>query len=180
MLRLRLARSGRRNQPKYRIVVAEKTEKLNGKVVATVGHYIPTGTEKTLVIDKEAITAWIAKGVIASNTVAKLLNTQGFKLAVEMAPVRPAKKAPKEEPVAAAPAPAAEAAPAEATVSEEMPAEAPAEEVKSEEPVVEEAPAEEVVAEAPAAEEPAAEEASAVDTAAETPETSETSDSPAE
>jgi small subunit ribosomal protein S16 len=173
LLRLRLSRTGRRNQPKYRLVVAEKSEKLDGKVVATVGYYIPTGVEKILKIDKEAVTGWLAKGVIASNTVAKLLNTQGFSLPVEMAPVRPAKKAPKEEPVKAPSAEplatgeekveeAAEEVVKEEEVAEPTPAEeAPAEEAPAEEaaPVVEETPVEPASAseEASSGEQPTAE-----------------------
>jgi ribosomal protein S16 len=128
--------------------VAEKTEKLNGKVVDTVGHYIPTGAEKIIVIDKEAVERWLSKGVLPSNTVAKLLNTQGFKLPVETSPERPAKKVSKEEP---AKAPVAEAtAEGEAVVTEAV-TETPTEETPAE--MVEEAvEPTEVVEEAPVVE----------------------------
>ncbi len=161
MLVIRLSRVGRKNQPKYRLVVQEQRDKLNGNAIDTVGHYNPTDQGKTLVIQKESIEKWISQGAQPSNTVSKLLNREGFNLPViQNAPRKPRKEAPAEAaPAAAAPvaevvegeaAPeATEEAPVEeAPVAEEIPVEAAAEE-----PVAEEAPpAEEAVAEAPAEE----------------------------
>ncbi len=155
MLVLRLARTGRRNQPKYRLVVAEHSKPLDGKVVEVVGHYNPTDHDKPFVIDKEAISAWLGKGATPSNTVAKLLNKEGFNLPVHERPVRPARKAPKERVVPAPKAPEGEIETApppptipgeapvseEAPVTEEAPVEAPVEEAPAE-PVVEAAPTE--------------------------------------
>ena len=160
MLVIRLARTGRRNQPKFRLTVAEHSKPVDGKVVEVVGHYNPTVLDKAqaFVVNKEAVEAWLAKGAKPSNTVSRLLNTYaGFSLAVEQRPARKPKKAPAEP---AAPAPAAvEEAPAEqpAVADEEAPATeadvAPATETTSEEPVS----TEEVATETPeaASDEPA-------------------------
>jgi len=160
LLVLRLARTGRRNQPKYRLVVAENSKPLDGKVVEVVGHYNPTDPNKPLVIEKEVISAWLGKGAMPSNTVAKLLNKEGFNLPVHQHPVRPAKKAPKGE--------AAPAAPAADLPSEAITEEAPKEELAA---VTEEAAPEavsEAVSETPVEEVPVE---SVVETASEAPAT---------
>lgn len=72
MLRIRLSRTGRRNQPKFRVVVAEKSRSIKGKFIEILGYYIPTG-EKIFHVNKEAILKWIARGAHPSNTVATLL-----------------------------------------------------------------------------------------------------------
>ena len=45
VLRIRLTRVGRRNQPKYRIVVAEHARPVKGKFLDILGHYNPQSTE---------------------------------------------------------------------------------------------------------------------------------------
>jgi len=94
LLVLRLVRVGRRNQPKYRLVAADQSEKLNGKVVEILGHYDPAATDKPFVFDKEKVQGWLSKGGMPSNTVAKLLNKNGFDLPVhQYAVAKPKKKA---------------------------------------------------------------------------------------
>ncbi len=140
LLVLRLVRTGRRNQPKYRLVAAEQGEKLDGKVVEILGHYEPAAESKPFVFDKEKVQGWLSKGAMPSNTVAKLLNSQGFSLPVHLhAEAKPKKKAQAKleaanKPVEVAPVPEqVEVASEETTVVEE----APAEEVVAEEtPVV--------------------------------------------
>lgn len=94
MLVLRLVRTGRRNQPKFRLVAADGSEKLNGKVVEILGHYEPAAKDKPFVFDKEKVQGWLGKGGVPSNTVAKLLNMNGFDLPVHQhAEAKPKKKA---------------------------------------------------------------------------------------
>jgi small subunit ribosomal protein S16 len=45
MLKIRLKRTGRRNRPHYRIVVAESSSRRDGKVLATLGFYNPRTKE---------------------------------------------------------------------------------------------------------------------------------------
>lgn len=161
MLVIRLSRTGRRNQPKYRVVVTEDSSKIQGKPVSVLGYYMPTSLDKKLVLDLEAVKAWIAKGAKPSNTVSKILNGQGFDLPVHQYQPSKAKKAPQEE--APKPAPATEETTNDsATVDEETGTEpevvaevdsAPesepvvAEETPIEVAVVEESPSEPEVAE---------------------------------
>lgn len=162
MLVLRLVRVGRRNQPKFRLVAADRQEKLNGKVVEVLGHYDPAAKEKPFVFDKEKVQGWITKGGMPSNTVAKLLNMNGFNLPVHQnAVAKPKKKAqakldeankPVEAPAVVAEAPVetgGEEAVAEDVSTEEAAVEAPVvEETTTEEaPIEEVAPAEETTVE---------------------------------
>lgn len=143
MLVIRLQRTGRRNSPAYRIVVAEKTAPVKGRSIAVLGHYLPTRDPAVVECDNEKAAEWVKKGAVPSDTCARLLAKNGVK-GLEKYISRYTKKRPKKEPPPEAappppPPPAAEAAP-----------EAPAEAEKPAEPApAPEAPAE---AEAPAAE----------------------------
>jgi len=72
MLKIKLARFGKRNQAHYRIVVNEARDRRDGKYVALVGHYSPSYQPKVLEIDVKAYDEWIAKGAQATDTVAAL------------------------------------------------------------------------------------------------------------
>ncbi|MFH0905590.1 MAG: 30S ribosomal protein S16 [bacterium] len=127
MLVLRLVRTGRRNQPKFRLVAAEHSKPTDGRVVEILGDYNPTAPEQPFTINKEAVEKWLGHGAQPSNTVARLLNTKyGFNLKVEQRPVRGPKKAARgEAKPAAGPTPAVEAAPAEESVAESAVVEEP-------------------------------------------------------
>lgn len=72
MLKIKLARFGRRGQPHYRIVINEAKDKRDGKYTAKIGHYAPTQTPKILEIDLKAYKEWIGKGAQPTQTVAAL------------------------------------------------------------------------------------------------------------
>ncbi len=114
MLVIRLQRTGRKNLPAYRVVVAEKSWAVKKKSIDTVGHYLPTQTPKVIEIDQEKITEWIKKGAQPSDTVAALCKNAGMKGMEKYLSPRDKKRAPKNpEAVAEAPAAPAEE-PAEA------------------------------------------------------------------
>ena len=153
MLKIRYQRTGRKNDPAYRIVVTEHTSGPQaGNSIATVGSYHPK--TKQTVVDGDAIKSWLAKGAQASGTVHNLLVSQGIIEGIKINVLskktyiikeeEPKEEVKKEE-VKEEAAPVAEAAEAETPV-EEAPAEeekkeeAPAEEVSTE--VTEEAPKE--------------------------------------
>ncbi|MBP7875717.1 30S ribosomal protein S16 [Candidatus Woesebacteria bacterium] len=73
MLKIKLARFGKRNQPVYRIVVNEAKDKRDGAYTALVGHYAPTQSPKILQVDLEVYRSWIAKGAQPTDTVAALV-----------------------------------------------------------------------------------------------------------
>lgn len=72
MLKIKLARFGKKNQPHYRIVVNEARDKRDGSYVAAIGHYAPTQTPKLLEIDVDAYKTWVSKGAQPTETVAGL------------------------------------------------------------------------------------------------------------
>jgi small subunit ribosomal protein S16 len=74
MLKIKLARFGRRNQPNYRIVVTERRDKRDGKYVAQVGMYNPL--TKNLQIDTALYQEWLQKGAQPTETVAALFTKQ--------------------------------------------------------------------------------------------------------
>lgn len=78
MLRIRLARVGARNQPQYRIVVADARAPRDGAFVERLGHYNPLTEPATVVIDAEKVAKWLGNGAQPSETVAKLLRQQGI------------------------------------------------------------------------------------------------------
>lgn len=73
MLKLRLQRRGKKNYATYRVVVAEDRAPVKGRFIADVGHYNPH--TDAFVVDKDAVTEWISKGVQPSATVNNLLIT---------------------------------------------------------------------------------------------------------
>ena len=163
MLKIRLARIGKKKQPTYRVVVADARAPRDGKYVEIIGQYNPRTEPTTFVIDEEKARDWLKKGAQPTERIHKLFATVGILPPLVFAPPKP-----KPAPQAAAPARPAAAAPAAATAVAEPEAEAPAAEAEAEVEApaaeAEETPAAEAE-EAPAAE--AEEEPTAEDSAEE-------------
>lgn len=73
MLKIKLARFGKRNQPHFRFVIIEARTKRDGEYTASIGHYAPTQTPKILEVDVEAYDMWIKKGAQPTDTVKGLV-----------------------------------------------------------------------------------------------------------
>lgn len=73
MLKVKLTRTGKKNQTHYRIVVNEARDKRDGKYVESLGYYAPTQTPKLLEINIERFDYWISQGAQATETVAALV-----------------------------------------------------------------------------------------------------------
>ncbi|MBP7119305.1 30S ribosomal protein S16 [Candidatus Woesebacteria bacterium] len=71
MVKIRLAKLGKRNDHFYRIVAIESQNKNQGEALEILGFYHPR--EKKQQIDKKALAAWVAKGAIVSDAVKVLL-----------------------------------------------------------------------------------------------------------
>lgn len=71
MLVIRLQRVGKKNQPSYRIVLAESTAPIKGKFIEILGNYNPR--LKTKAFEKDRILYRLSKGAKASPTVHNLL-----------------------------------------------------------------------------------------------------------
>jgi small subunit ribosomal protein S16 len=77
MLRLRLKRVGARNQPSYRIVVADSRAARDGSFVEQLGHYNPRTDPPTIVVDEERALKWLRQGAQASDAVQRVLRNLG-------------------------------------------------------------------------------------------------------
>ncbi len=77
MLRIRLSRTGKKRQPSYRVVVAEKEAKRDGRVVERIGHYNPLTNPAEFRIDEDRALYWLSVGAQPSDAVRVLLNKQG-------------------------------------------------------------------------------------------------------
>ena len=71
--RIRLKRIGKPHRPFYRIVVIEKSDTKDGRVIEVLGDYNPLPNPSVFNIDKEKTLAWIKKGATPSKTVERLL-----------------------------------------------------------------------------------------------------------
>jgi len=74
-VRIRMARYGKRNDPFYRIVVADKEKPRDGKFLEVLGTYDPNNKQQKIKADKDRIAYWISNGATPSETVANLLKT---------------------------------------------------------------------------------------------------------
>jgi small subunit ribosomal protein S16 len=72
MLKIKLARFGKRKQPHFRIVINEARDKRDGSYVEMIGHYGPTQDPKLLELDLKKYEAWLVKGAQPTETVAFL------------------------------------------------------------------------------------------------------------
>ncbi len=78
MVRIRLARIGKRKQPHYRVVVADAATARNGRHLEILGHYNPRTEPSTVEIDTERAQAWLQKGAQPTDRVRKLLQGAGL------------------------------------------------------------------------------------------------------
>lgn len=82
MLVIRLQRIGKKHQPSYRVVAAEKRSKLGGPPVEDLGFYNPF--TKKAVFKNERISHWLSVGAKPTPTVHNLLVKNGVVNAQKM------------------------------------------------------------------------------------------------
>ncbi len=73
MLCIRLARTGAKKKPNYRVVVIEKERARDGRFVEILGHYNPTTDPIQFRIDRDRYQYWVGKGAQPSATVTRLV-----------------------------------------------------------------------------------------------------------
>jgi small subunit ribosomal protein S16 len=81
VVRIRLARFGRKNLPFYRIFVANIKSPRDGKHIENVGHYDPVPKpdgNKHISLNFDRIKYWLAVGAQPTDTVARLLGKVGL------------------------------------------------------------------------------------------------------
>ena len=81
-VRLRLARTGRKNRPSFRVAAFDSRTRRDGSPIEYLGHYDPyvADFEKSVSIDLERAKHWISKGAKCSETVASFLKRKGVSL----------------------------------------------------------------------------------------------------
>lgn len=77
-VKIRLKKLGHTHNAFYRIVVADSHYPRNGRFIEEVGTYNPYKSPVEVKIDAELTKKWIATGATPTETVAKLLKTQGI------------------------------------------------------------------------------------------------------
>jgi small subunit ribosomal protein S16 len=69
---IRLARTGARKKPQYRVVVIEKERARNGRPVEVVGTYNPRTNPASIELKRDRVEYWVSKGAQMSERVSKL------------------------------------------------------------------------------------------------------------
>lgn len=77
-VKIRLRRMGQKKAPFYRIVVADSRYPRDGRFIEEVGYYDPMTNPATVKLEGEKITAWLANGAQATETVKSILTKNGL------------------------------------------------------------------------------------------------------
>jgi small subunit ribosomal protein S16 len=80
-LKIRLARGGSKHRPYYNVVIADSRFARDGRFIEKIGSYNPLlgkTDEKRVQIDLEKAKAWLAKGALPSDRVARFLGAAGL------------------------------------------------------------------------------------------------------
>lgn len=72
-VKIRMSRMGKKNRPYWRIVAVDSRKKRDGAYLEYLGTYDPL-KHKMIVLHKEQIEAWVAKGATVSPSVLKLIS----------------------------------------------------------------------------------------------------------
>jgi len=73
MVTLRLRRMGKKKQPTYRLVAAEKTAPRDGRMIEILGHYNPRTEPPVINFNEEKVLDWLRKGAKPTDVVRRLL-----------------------------------------------------------------------------------------------------------
>ena len=111
-VRIRLSRVGATKRPSYRVVAIDSRRPRDGRALEILGFYDPLTRPATVQIDAERFAAWVGKGAMPSDTVAKLIKINGSSPSATPPPAESSAPKPKRSRKAVAKAAKAEAAPA--------------------------------------------------------------------
>ncbi|MFC2013154.1 30S ribosomal protein S16 [Chloroflexota bacterium] len=78
MVKIRLRRVGAKNQPSYRLVVADSRAPRDGAFINIIGHYNPLTDPETIVVDEEKALRWLSQGAQPTATANRLLSKAGI------------------------------------------------------------------------------------------------------
>ena len=134
MIKIRLARLGRKKRPFYRVVATNSKSPRDGKFLEILGTYDPLQEPSKVSINMDKLNEWVKKGAQLSNRVQHLTDPEKYAELVKNKPKRKPKKAPEAAAEEKAPEAAEEKAAEEkaAEAAPEAAAEAAAEEKAAE------------------------------------------------
>jgi len=72
-VKIRLKRVGAKNNPAYRIVVADSRSPRDGKFIEEIGTYLPTQKANKVKINLDRANYWVGVGAQPSDTVASMI-----------------------------------------------------------------------------------------------------------
>ena len=72
-VKIRMKRIGAKNQPVFRIVVADGRSPRDGKFIEEIGLYQPRKKGENFQLDLERVKYWLSKGAQPSDTVASFI-----------------------------------------------------------------------------------------------------------
>jgi len=78
MVRIRLRRTGLKNQPTFRVMVADKESPRDGRFLEILGSYNPRTNPFTLDVKEDRVYDWMSKGAQPSESVLKLFKNVGL------------------------------------------------------------------------------------------------------
>lgn len=73
MVKIRLKRIGAKNNPAYRIVVADNRSPRDGRFIEEIGTYLPLKSGENVTMDLERAKYWLGQGAQATDTVASFI-----------------------------------------------------------------------------------------------------------
>ncbi|HUI92931.1 MAG TPA: 30S ribosomal protein S16 [Chitinivibrionales bacterium] len=77
-VKIRMARVGRKNVSRFRVVAIDERTQRDGKFLEVLGTYNPQANPKQFALNAERITYWIGKGAEISETVHNLLKQDRY------------------------------------------------------------------------------------------------------
>lgn len=72
-VKIRLARTGKTNQPFYRVVAIDEHQKRDGRAIEILGAYDPHKTKGKLSMKKDRLDYWLSVGAKPTATVSNLI-----------------------------------------------------------------------------------------------------------
>ena len=95
MIKIRLARLGRKKRPFYRVVATNSRSPRDGKFLEILGTYDPLQEPSKVSINMDKLNEWVKKGAQLSNRVQHLTDPEKYAELVKNKPKRKPKKAPE-------------------------------------------------------------------------------------
>ena len=79
-VKIRLARRGKKKDPRYRVVVQDERMPWDGRFIVWIGRYDPMQDPPLIDIDEEKAKNWLDKGAKPTVTVRSILKKKGIDL----------------------------------------------------------------------------------------------------